>query len=272
MVENAARQEIVRYPTDEELRDLYGKIETTAVGVIKSGKAVGNPFIKAGIKDTRYCISADAPIDASPIASFLAHAANQIAAIEPSFKAIPKELLHLTLTEMTHGESGRKGLGVKAAQAKGYYEALVSNYPSSKPIRLELLRIMPTPDAPPNPNSPEERSIAVVDAGLDFIERPGIGFLKVIFVTLGRFAEAPKREGETIPLLDKLGEINKNIPPDPKIIIDGIVVDSSTPINYFEPRGYTFLWPPIPLDKGKRTTNPPRFLTSNQARKLIGAQ
>lgn len=152
---------------------------------------------------------------------------------------------------------------------------------------------MPTPDAPPYPDSPEKRStavvgafltggnneifktrkmvgLAVVDAGLDFIERPGVGFIRVIFVTLGRFAETPKIiDDGSIPLLEVIEDINKNIPFKCEAVIDSILIDSSTAINYFDPRGYAFLWPPISFDKNKRPVEPPRFLTPDQATKKL---
>lgn len=234
--------ERLQFPSDNELVERYNQIETTAVGVIESGNAVGNPAVQPGYKDKRYAISVDGQIGQSPANEFLGNTIVQLAAADPHFVVNPKESLHITFTEVIHKPEGRKTETdieeaqpdeegktpkippVVAATARDYYKALQERYPSAAPINLQLYKIIPTPDAPLDPKHPEKRSIAVVAAFLT-------GDREDIFRT---------RQ-----------------------------VVSTTQVSYVHSRGHVFLWPPIPFDSSKRTSDQAQFITPNQRKQIL---
>lgn len=164
--------ELFQFPTDNELKDRYAQIEATAVEVIRSENAVGNPVVQPGNKDERYAISVDGQIGNSPANEFLGKVISQLAEVEPSFVVNPEESLHATFTEIIHKEKGRKTETITegaeptdetskippviALTARSYYKALQEYYPDSTPINLQLYKIMPTPDAPLDPTHPEK--------------------------------------------------------------------------------------------------------------------
>lgn len=261
----------------------YNEIEERARETLREGRVADNPILTGKKKDPRYSISAEGLIF-GVADSFLQKATAQIKRVEPNARYMPDGFRHVTLREGIYHPEGRRAAGVSAEKARAYHRALQENLQSYDPIRLELVKVMPTIDR-------EQSSVAVVAAFLPkddltivkvredisaAIEKAGLplgarlGQIKAIFVTLARFPHPPRREEERVPLLETLAKINSEIPPDCEAVIKSIYPISTTPISYIWADRHVFIWPPISLTKEAQREEPTRFLTPSQFQSKMG--
>lgn len=266
------------FPTQDQIVSLYAQIEETAINIIRSGNAIGNPLLAEGSpKDRRYAISVDTYVEPqSPLGLYLADVNTEIARIDEGFVPNDPDHLHMTFSEIAHSDTARREIVRSGAEIARYYMALVDNFPSMQPIICNFLRIMPTPDPAPDPEHPEKRPISLVAALLPEGEEifkvranlsqalivgglptSDLGVPRVFFVTLGRFKEIPAQSG--IPLLEQIDRMNRGYKDNLNFEIDDMEI-VSTASRYVFSSGHLFLSPPIPFNKEKRSHEYPRFV------------
>ncbi len=267
-----------QFPSEEQILGIYSQIEETATGVINSGNAIGNPLLAEGTpKDRRYAISVDSYVDPkSQIGTYLAAVTNEIAVADEGFTPNHPAELHMTFSEIAHSDTARTEVVRSGADIAQYYKALVENFPSLDNLRCRFVKIMPTPDAAPDPEHPERRPISIVAAFLpddeelfrlrsyfsESLRSAGLpagdfGIPRVFFITLGRFKENPKENGQ--PFLEAIARANENQGEDLTFEMQDMEV-ISTAARYVFSSGHLYLSPPIPFDKDKRTTGNPKFV------------
>ena len=257
----------VEYPSDQVLKDRYADIETTAREIIEKGQLIGNPLLRETFRGDRWSISTHGYVKGSPAGDFLEHAENVLKIAEPGLDFIPPELLHLSFTEVAFDAKSRKAGGFSGADVIAYHDAILAGFPQSLgPLQLELYKIIPTLD--PKQEGMEGQTGAVVAAFLTggdnkvFKIREGIisgvkqaglatgsnygGPPRVLFITLGRFAQAPARTDRN-SCLNAIDKLNGEITPGMKTHIDRISIIETTPLDYKAPRGHIEIWPPLAL-------------------------
>lgn len=222
-----------QYPTDEELIDIYAEIEKTAREAVINGQVVGNPIVSA--RDKRYGISPDALVLGSPVYSFLSDVVLRISQVEPTAAIIPPKDLHMTLGELFFSPSGKRGeIRVTGELVRKYYASITKNLPDYSPIDLKFWKIIPALD--PQRENEEGRSLTVVAA----------------FTT------------DNDQSIHKLrGDVKKSVGEESLPV-------STSPTSYVESRGHVTVYPPIPLEKEKRRSETPTFLTPSQFDRIRG--
>ncbi|MBI4079400.1 MAG: hypothetical protein HY429_03835 [Candidatus Levybacteria bacterium] len=260
----------------ERLANTYEEIEARAVSMIRQGEVVDNPILTGEKQDTRYALATIAMITGRAD-MFCSQATAAVQQVEPDMRVVPDGFRHVTL-QLNFSRQGRRSILVDAKVARAYYEALRQQFSSSgKPIRLELLRVLPTIDQ-------EQASVSVVGAflpvddmriievrrqvrhaaeqsGLPLVGR--LGEIRVIFSTLGRLPHPPRREGETAPLLDAIDHINGQIPKACDTVIEMVDILSTTRISYMGLDKHIFMEPSLSLVKPNRAVKP-RFVSATQ--------
>lgn len=267
------------YPSHEDTLALYANIENTAQNTLRSGNAVDNPLIDPSLKDKRHFVSVDLNLGPSPVKAFLADAIERVKAAEPGFVTNKEEHLHLTMAEVSVNPEGRKSASLSAEGVKAFYRAIRDNYPDQKPVRLQFEKIMLTTDPPLDPAHPEKRSIAIVAAFTSIddevfkvrsnivgaIETAGLTTAsprhpsKVLFVSLGRFAQPPAKVREDYPIISLISELNAQAPLERQIAESELEVISTATKTVLS-TGHVFLSPPIEFSKKTRSGNDPVFL------------
>lgn len=262
-------------PSDGDLILRYAEIEERAIKKITKSEVTGNSLLIDRKLETRYSISAQGHIRNSPAGVFLADAIAKLQDGEPNLVCQTPEFLHFTLAETIYNQEGRKAAGIKAQDAQKYHHALREYLPDHDPIQLSLYRLLPTLDPPLNGLQTASIVASFLSGGDttifqirhelgDAVERGGLpfsarlGLIRILFVTLGRFAKEPTRVGETNPILEMLDEINSRIN-DEAAIVDSIQL-ISTAASYLHSGYHVFLSPAIPLRLNRRINEPVRFL------------
>jgi len=245
------------------LTDNYREIEERAKTTILEERTVSNPLFTGEREDERYSVATIGLIS-GPADAFFDSAKSTIEKVEPGIQWVPDGFRHITLREFNFNPLGRKAAYIDATAVRKYYEALRKRFAQpQKPIRLELMKIIPTIDR-------EQNSVAFVGAFLpktdteiidirrqmnDAIEETGLssasrlGEIRVLFSTLGRFPHPPQKHGDNVPFLSTLEEINQKLPKGCDAIINNIDLLSSTPGRYIEVDRHVYLIPPISLIK-----------------------
>jgi len=261
------------------LKSTYQEIEKKAVGMIQEGTIVDNPILANTNPDTRYSIAAIVMVNETAD-TFLGRATSALQEVESEMMVTPSGFRHILLREVIFNPQGRNRVDTDAAAVRRYYNTIREAF--EKPqglIQLELVRLLPAIDK-------EQNSISVVGAFLptdmkfvdarvkvhSAIEETGLpltsrlGNVRVLFSTLGRLPHPPQQQGDNIPLLDILQEINSQITPDITSNVSRIDMLSTTLISYIWTNKHVYMDPPISLT----TTNVPvqaRFITAKN--KLI---
>lgn len=267
------------YPDANELLALYDEIEKTAKDTLLSGNAVGNILISPEYKDPRHFISVDFYLPASPVRDFLSKAISAVAEDEKGFVANDKLHLHLSLPEIWQSPEGRKQAGIGTDEVRAYYKALRDNLPDFKPLTLRLERIMLSADAPLSKDQPDIRSLALIAVFVNkdnniykigkevykAIKTSGLKTStprhtgKVLYVSLGRFANPPSKTPEGYPILTTLEKLNSEMPLERNVVFEKMEM-ISTGIKTILSSGHVFVSPPIELQKEKRPNVEPIFL------------
>lgn len=270
----------IEYPSDEVLKERYEQIEATAVEAILTGEVVGNPLFQKVFRGDQWSISTQGFINGSSAGSFLEGAIRLLKNVEPNIDFLKPEFLHMSFTEVVYNRISRKKGGFSPQDVIKYHDVLLNNFTQQfDPVRLRLFKILPALDPPQNglvgrtavlvaaflPEGNEavfkireEVIRSVEEAGLSTGSFYG-GPPRVLFVTLGRFADSPVQSGGAVPLLEVIGEINKEISnyytdyKDVKVI-------STSPLDYKAPRGHIEIWPPIALKKEGQIQADTKFL------------
>lgn len=257
---------LVEYPLDEKLVEIYNQIGKTGIEGIKTGTLVGNPLLTKKIRGDRWSIATHGLINGSSAGDFLETVCEYLMDYA-KISWVPFPFQHFTLTELIYSPTTRKDTGVSSDQLVEYHRALLENFPQNLDlIKLRLHRIIPTLD-PEQPGIEgrtgalvasfltdgdknifrvkEELVSAVKKAELPFSARLG-GPPKVLFVTLGYFIKPPLQIKDEIPFLTKIDEINSRIS-DLFTDIQYVTVISTTGVDYALPRGHIEIWPPVAL-------------------------
>lgn len=263
------------HPSDDDLIKTYIQIEESARDAFQSGQVVGNPFLAGEAVDTRYSICAQGLINGSKASVFLQNSIDLLKAVEPTIEFVDPHSLHLTFQEVCYTPKGIRDYVKEAGSPlknvidslRLYHKAISNKLPSYDPIRLRLLRVFPTLDAPiPNSDSRSASIVAsfltdsdpsiyrirrdigtaVTNSGLPFNSR--LGAIKVIFFTLGRLRQSPTIEEEGLPILRAIDKVNEEIPSNCFASIENIDLISTTSVSYPYPYGHLYAWPPIALD------------------------
>lgn len=271
----------IEYPSDEVLKERYAQIEETAKTAIHEGKVIGNPILNEIFRGDRWSISTQGFLKGSDTGDFLQQASKVLAAADPGLDLAPPEYLHVSFTEVAFDPTSRQASGLTSADVIKYHDAILANFPQGMPpLRLNLYRLLPTLD--PKVEGVEGQTGAVVAGFLTqgdeemFKIREGInnavhqaglktgsiygGPPRVIFVTLGRFAEAPVKDGSRIPFLEALDQLNKDMHPGLTTYITQVRIISTTPVEYKTPRGHIEIWPPLALEKRHQLEGPTKFI------------
>lgn len=270
----------LEYPSDKVLMKRYQEIEQTSVKGIKEEQLVGNPLFKKIFRGNQWSIAAHGLVFDSSAGSFLSTAQKSLNEVGNLIWVQP-EFLHITFTEVVYHPKSRKAGGISPENVKSYHQALLNSFPQQfNPIKLRLCRIIPTLD--PKLPGVEGQTVSIVGAfiteGDDTIFRVKNEIIeavrkanlslnarlggppRVLFVTLGRFADAPLKIGGNFPLWDNIGELNQNLSQSLYTEIRDIKIISTSPLDYASPRGHIEVWPPIALRKADQIQASLRFL------------
>lgn len=242
------------------LTQTYREIEEKALGMIREGKTVDNLILTRAVPDTRYSVAALVMVNGTAD-TFLGHATLALQETMPEMRVTPDGFRHILLREVTFNSQGRINAHIDAEAVRRYYNAIRKAFEEPQgPIQLELVRILPAIDKEQDSVSvvgaflPTDIRIvdarakvhkAIEEAGLPLISR--LGDVRVLFSTLGRLPHPPQRQGDQIPLLEKLQEINSHLTPDLISTINRIDMLSTTPISYMWVDKHVYMNPPISL-------------------------
>ncbi len=285
MTEEVTNLVEVEYPSDQVLKERYAQIEDAARKVIVNRGLVGNPLLGQAFRGDRWSISTQGYVKGSDVGDFLEHAEDVLKTAEPGLDFIPPELLHLSFTEVAFDAKSRKAGGFSGKDVIAYHDAILAGFPRGLgALQLELYKIIPTLD--PKLEGMEGQTGAIVAAFLTggdnnvFKIREGIisgvkqaglatgsnygGPPRVLFVTLGRFAQAPTREQSGIPVLNAIDQLNGEITPGIKTNIEKISIIETTPVDYKAPRGHIEIWPPLALNAADQIHEPVKLLRPRQ--------
>lgn len=242
------------------LTQTYGEIEEKASTMIREGKTVDNPILTRVAPDTRYSMAALVMVNGIAD-TFLGHATSALQEAVPGMRVTPDGFRHILLRDVTFNPQGRTNARIDAEAVQRYYNAIRKAFEEpSGSIQLELVKILPAIDKEQNSVSivgaflPTDIRIvnartkvhkAIEEAGLPLTSR--LGEVRVLFSTLGRLPHPPQRQGERIPLLEKLQEINSHLTPNLISTINRIDMLSTTPISYVWADKHVYMNPPISL-------------------------
>lgn len=260
------------YTLRESLTATYEKIEEKALGIIRSEQAVENPVLTGKKKDTRYAIAVIGRLSGEGD-KFLGTATLAIRKVEPELNFLPEGFRHITLREAIFTEQGRRSAGINALRAAEYYKALrVGFHQAGEPIKLEIVKLLPTIDREQNSVSVVAallpKNLAIIDVrqrvnqaieNANLLLAGRLGDIKVIFSNLGRLPHPPRIHEGTYPLLDTIAQLNTQIPNRPKVLIYVLDVISTTPLSYPDNSKHVYLAPPISLVTANEEVDP-RFL------------
>lgn len=252
-----------------ELIQKYDGIEQRGITVISNGQAVENPILTGETKDPRYSISVIGRIT-DPLDSFLGEATKKIEEVEPNARYVPDGFRHITFREIIFDERGRREASVSSKTVSGYYQALRKENFHTGPVCLGLYKIIASIDREQPSVSiiagllPRDLNIVAVRERIGSVAMSGrLGNIPLVYVTLARLPYPPKRDGDKVPLLDRIREINNSIPPNCETVIDSVDVISTTPISYVDVAKHVFIWPPVSLI-GRQGRDPSRYLKAKE--------
>lgn len=272
--------EIQETDQNRGLVETYREIESRAITVIEGEKAVDNPILIKEKGDSRHSIAVIARTNGEADA-FLGKVSKELREVEPDIRLVPDGFRHINLREVSFNPKGRLTAQIDTEVVKKYYRAVKEQFSQSgEPIKLRLVRVLPAIDK-------EQNSVSVVGAFLPLnvriidvrsrinqaVEHAGLplagrlGDIQVIFSTIGRLPYPPKRDGNKIPLLDLIREINNSIPPNCETVINEVDIISTTKISYFDVAKHVFVWPPISL-VGEQSQDPVRYLRAKERLKM----
>lgn len=252
-----------------ELIQKYDKIEGRGISVISNGQTVGNPILTGETKDPRYSISAIGRIT-DPLDSFLREATKKIKEVGPNARYVPDGFRHITFREIIFNKSGRRETSISSKTVMDYYQALRKQNFHTGPVCLGLYRIIASIDREQPSVSiiagllPKDLNIIAVRERMGSVAMSGrLGDIPLAYVTLARLPYPPKRDGDKVPLLDRITKINNSIPPNCETVIDSVDVISTTSISYVDVAKHVFIWPPVSLT-GEQSQDPVRYLKPKQ--------
>lgn len=123
------------------LTERYKEIEKKGIAFVSQGRAVENPILTGGKKDSRYSISTIGIIT-GPLDSFLKEATKKIKEVEPGAQYTLDGFRHLNFREVIFNENGRRKMGISSKTVMAYYQAVKIGLQSAKPVGLELYKVM----------------------------------------------------------------------------------------------------------------------------------
>lgn len=252
----------------------YADIETQTVKAVRSGGTATNLILEEGNRDSRYSLATMGLLKGEAVL-FLHQAVRRLLQVEPSMHH-EGAFIHLSIGDLIFNPEGRRattaGPRVDAEIVRKYYSSIRENITPGEPISLELVRVMPTLG--------HHDSVDVIAAFLpvnnraltikDEINRAirqaqSEGYtpmrpFNILHATLGRLPQQPTKDGDRIPLLDAIDEVNSMIPSKKTVFVDEIDITSARTAGFIWEHDRVFVSPPISLVKPNSKEDQGKFM------------